>query len=121
MSEDRERDVIYAVSNRSNITHVTIMVKESVRARRCVDGQIAGRVEQHSLTFKSLFLIKNYLLNVNTYTSVPYSRKIVHGQPILLHNTRCARGHGATSPGDGRYSSEKMGTKERIARGVPRH
>jgi hypothetical protein len=39
--------------------------------------------------------------------------KIVPGQPIYLQNTRCARGHGATTSGDGRYSSEKMGTKEK--------
>jgi hypothetical protein len=31
--------------------------------------------------------------------------------PILLHNTRCARGHGATASGDGRYSSGNMGLK----------
>jgi hypothetical protein len=34
--------------------------------------------------------------------------KIVPVQPIYLQNTRCARGHGATPSGDGRYSSEKM-------------
>jgi hypothetical protein len=60
-----------------------------------------------------LFFIKIYLQDVNTYTSVPDSTKIVPGQPIYLQNTRCARGHGATTSGDGRYSSEKMGTKEK--------
>jgi hypothetical protein len=58
-------------------------------------------------TFKRLFFVKNYLQGVNTHTSVPNSTKIVPGQPIYLQNTRCARGNGATSSGDGRYSSEK--------------
>jgi hypothetical protein len=31
----------------------------------------------------------------------------------FLQNTRCARGHGATSSGDRRYSSEKMAQKKK--------
>jgi hypothetical protein len=52
-----------------------------------------------------------------THTSVPENTKIVPGQPIYLQNTRCARGHGATWSGDGRYSSEKNGTKTTAAEG----
>jgi hypothetical protein len=39
--------------------------------------------------------------------------KIVPGQPIYLQNTHCARGHGATSSGDGKHSSEKMAQKKK--------
>jgi hypothetical protein len=39
--------------------------------------------------------------------------EIVPGQPIYLQNTRYARGHGTTSSGDGRYSSEKWAQKKK--------
>jgi hypothetical protein len=62
----------------------------------------------HIFLYKSLFA-----RDLNTYTSVPESTKIVPDQPIYMQNTRCARGHVATSSGDGRCSSEKIVTKEK--------
>jgi hypothetical protein len=60
------------------------------------------------------FFNKNvFARDLNTYTSVPESTKIVPVQPIYMQNTRCARGHVATSSGDGRRSSEKIVTKEK--------
>jgi hypothetical protein len=54
------------------------------------------------------FFYKNlFARDLNTYTSVPGSTKIVAVQPIHMQNTRCARGHVATSSGDGRWCSEK--------------
>jgi hypothetical protein len=59
-------------------------------------------------------LYKNvFARDLNTYTSVPASTKIVPVQPIYMQNNRCARGHVATSSGDGRCSSEKTVTKEK--------
>jgi hypothetical protein len=51
--------------------------------------------------------------DLNTYTSVPESTKIVPVQPIYMPNTRCARDHVAPSSGDGRFSIEKIVTKEK--------
>jgi hypothetical protein len=60
------------------------------------------------------FFYKNlFARDLNTYTSVPESTKIVPVQPIYMQNTRCARGHVAPSSGDGRCSSEKIVTKEK--------
>jgi hypothetical protein len=58
--------------------------------------------------YKNLFAT-----DLNTYTSVQESTKIVPVQPIYMQNTRCAGGHVATSSGDGRCSSEKIVTKEK--------
>jgi hypothetical protein len=52
--------------------------------------------------------VKIYLQYLNTHTSVPDSTKIVPGQPISCRTLAVRGGHGATSSGDGRYSSEKM-------------
>jgi hypothetical protein len=61
-----------------------------------------------------LFIYKNLFARyLNTYPSVPESTNIVPVQPIYLQNTRCARGHAATSSGDSRYSSEKIVTREK--------
>jgi hypothetical protein len=49
--------------------------------------------------------------DLNTYTSVPESTKIVPVQLIYMQNTCCARGHVATSSGDGRCSSKKNSHK----------
>jgi hypothetical protein len=59
------------------------------------------------------FLVKIYLQYVNTHTSVPYSTKIVPGQPISCRTLAVRGGHGATSSGDGTYSSEKMAQKKK--------
>jgi hypothetical protein len=60
--------------------------------------------------YVSFFLYKNlFARDLNTYTSVPESTKIVPVQPIYMQNTRCARGHVATSSGDCRWCSEKSG------------
>jgi hypothetical protein len=62
----------------------------------------------------TVFFYKNlFARDLNTYTSVPESTKIVPVQPIHMQNTRCARGHVATSSDDGRCSSEKIVTKEK--------
>jgi hypothetical protein len=68
----------------------------------------------HTIFFHVFFFNKNlFARDLNTYTSVPESTKIVPAQPIYMQNTRCARGHVATSLGDGRCSSEKIVTKEK--------
>jgi hypothetical protein len=60
---------------------------------------------------RRLFFNKNlFARDLNTYTSVPESTKIVAVQPVHMQNTRCARGHVATSSGDGRWCSEKKKT-----------
>jgi hypothetical protein len=48
-SGDRERDVIYTISYRTNIPQVPIAVQETVRAGCGLDGKKAERMEQRSL------------------------------------------------------------------------
>jgi hypothetical protein len=61
----------------------------------------------------NLFNKNVFARDLNTYTSVPESTKIVPVQPIYMPNTRCARGHVATSSGDSRCSSEKISQKKK--------
>jgi hypothetical protein len=62
---------------------------------------------------KHIFFYKNVFARCKYIHFSTGQYKIVPVQPIYLQNTRCARGHGATSLGGGRYSSEKIGTKEK--------
>jgi hypothetical protein len=59
------------------------------------------------------FFNKIYLQYVNTLTSVLDSTKIVPGQPISCRTLAVRGGHGTTSSGYGRYSSEKMAQKKK--------
>jgi hypothetical protein len=62
---------------------------------------------------RSFFFNKIYLQYVNTLTSVLDSTKIVPGQPISCRTLAVRGGHGTTSSGYGRYSSEKMAQKKK--------
>jgi hypothetical protein len=72
-----------------------------------------NRNSKDKLTCRFFFFVKMYLQYVNTHTSVPDSTKIVPGQPISCRTHAVRGGHGATSSGDGRYSSEKMAQKKK--------
>jgi hypothetical protein len=73
---------------------------------------------ENQLLFLFFFFCKN-LFERCKYTHLSTGQyKIVPGQPIHLQNTRCARGHGATWSGYGRYSSEKMAQKTLQQKGI---
>jgi hypothetical protein len=59
------------------------------------------------------FFNKIYLEYVNTLTAVLDNTKIVPGQPISCRTLAVRGGHGTTSSGYGRYSSEKMAQKKK--------
>jgi hypothetical protein len=71
---------------------------------------IVRKIRRFSIYF---FFVKIYLQDVNTHTSVPDSTKLVPGQPISCRTLAVRGGHGATSSGDGRYSSEKLAQKKK--------
>jgi hypothetical protein len=62
----------------------------------------------------SFFFNKIYLQYVNTLTEVLDNTKIVPGQPISCRTLAVRGGHGTTSSGYGRYSSEKMAQKKTL-------
>jgi hypothetical protein len=64
-------------------------------------GVLGGRV--HFFLF-----VKIYLQDVNIHTSVPDSTKLFLVNQFTCKTLAVRGGHGATSSGDGRYSSEKM-------------
>jgi hypothetical protein len=61
----------------------------------------------------AFFFIKIYLQDVNKYTSVPDSIKLFLVNQFTCRTLAVRGGHGAITSGDGRYSSEKIGTKEK--------
>jgi hypothetical protein len=74
----------------------------------------------HRNFFFFFFFFNNknvFARDLNTYTSVPESTKIVPVQPIHMQNTSCARGHVATSSGDCRWCSEKLSQKKKHCSG----
>jgi hypothetical protein len=58
-------------------------------------------------------IVKIYLQDVNTHTSVPDSTKLFLVNQFTCRTLAVRGGHGATSLGDGRYSSEKMAQKKK--------
>jgi hypothetical protein len=64
------------------------------------------------------FFNKIYLKYVNTLTTVLDNTKIVPGQPISCRTLAVRGGHGTTSSGYGRYSSEKMAQKKKHCSGI---
>jgi hypothetical protein len=67
------------------------------------------------VSFCFFFFVKIYFQYVNKHTSVLDSTKIVPGQPISCRTLAVRGGHGATSSGDGRYSSEKWHKRKNTA------
>jgi hypothetical protein len=63
--------------------------------------------------YVNVFFCKNYLQDVNTHTSVPDSTKLFLVNQFTCRILAVRGGHGATSSGDGRYSSEKMAQKKK--------
>jgi hypothetical protein len=63
---------------------------------------------------RTFFLKKNYFQHVNTYTSVPDSMKLSLVNQFTCRTLAVRGGHGATTSCDGRYSSEKIGTKKTL-------
>jgi hypothetical protein len=66
------------------------------------------------VTPSSYFIfIKIYLQDVNTHTSVPDNIKLFLVNQFICRTLAERGGHGATSSGDGKYSSEKIGIKKK--------
>jgi hypothetical protein len=61
----------------------------------------------------AFFFNKIYLQYVNTLTAVLDNTKIVPGQPFSCRTLAVRGGHGTTSSGYGRYSSEKLAQKKK--------
>jgi hypothetical protein len=59
------------------------------------------------------FFVKIYLQDVNTHTSVQDITKLFLVNQFTCITLAVRGGHGATSSGDGKYSSEKMVQKKK--------